>query len=41
MVTIPVNNSHTKKEIIDNLEDRIMNNRRPLTTITVIKLNLN
>lgn len=44
MATMPrfcVNNSQTKKEIIDNLEARIMNNRRPLTQTKVANLFLN
>jgi len=44
MPTIPsicVNDSQTKKAILDNLEARIMNNRRPLTQTRVANLFLN
>ena len=41
MPRICVNNSQTKKEIVDNLESKIRNNRRPLTQTRVANLFLN
>ena len=44
MATIPsirVNTSQIKKEILDNLEDKIMKNKRPLTQTRVANLFLN
>lgn len=41
MTTIPsicVNNSQVKEAILDNLEDKIMNNRRPMTQTRVANL---